>query len=106
MSYDNFSVVDCDGHIVELIAEMAEFMSTRIRQHAMRPSRNRQGVFPSLDGFHYPVGERGWLGSSVGAVVVRVRGDIGGREALVILEGGRITTCTTENPAMCKASLG
>ena len=27
MSYDNYSVVDCDGHIVESIPEMAEFMS-------------------------------------------------------------------------------
>jgi hypothetical protein len=26
MSYENYSVVDCDGHIVESIPEMAEFM--------------------------------------------------------------------------------
>jgi hypothetical protein len=26
MSYDNYSVVDCDGHIVESIPEMSEFM--------------------------------------------------------------------------------
>ncbi len=31
MSYDNYSVVDCDGHIVESVPEMAAFMSTRIK---------------------------------------------------------------------------
>jgi len=41
MSYENYSVVDCDGHIVESIPEMAEFMSKRIRDHALKPSRNR-----------------------------------------------------------------
>ena len=53
MSYDQFSVVDCDGHVVESIEEMAEFMDARTRRHALTPSRNRQGVFPSLDGFHF-----------------------------------------------------
>ena len=57
MSYDNYSVIDCDGHIVESVPEMAEFMSTRIRQHATSPSRNRQGVFPSLDGMHFALHE-------------------------------------------------
>jgi predicted TIM-barrel fold metal-dependent hydrolase len=53
MSYENYSVVDCDGHIVESIPEFAEFMSDRIRQHALKPARNRQGAFPSLDGMHF-----------------------------------------------------
>ncbi len=53
MSYEHFNVVDCDGHIVESIAEFAEFMDERTRKHALQPSRNRQGVFPSLDGFHF-----------------------------------------------------
>ena len=57
MSYENYSVVDCDGHIVESIPEMAEFMSSRIRNHALKPSRNRQGVFPSLDGMHFALHE-------------------------------------------------
>lgn len=30
MSYDNYSVIDCDGHIVESAPEMAGFMSARI----------------------------------------------------------------------------
>lgn len=53
MSYEQYSVVDCDGHIVESIAEMSEFMDERTKSHALEPSRNRQGVFPSLDGFHF-----------------------------------------------------
>ncbi len=53
MSYEQYSVVDCDGHIVESIEELAEFMDARTRRHALQPSRNRQGVFPSLDGFHF-----------------------------------------------------
>jgi hypothetical protein len=57
VSYEKYSVVDCDGHIVESVPEMAEFMSQKIRQHALRPSRNRQGVFPSLDGMHFALHE-------------------------------------------------
>lgn len=57
MSYENYSVVDCDGHIVESIPEFAEFMSERIKGHALQPSRNRQGVFPSLDGMHFALHE-------------------------------------------------
>lgn len=53
MAYDAYAVVDCDGHIVESIAEMAEYMDARTRRHALEPGRNRQGVFPSLDGFHF-----------------------------------------------------
>lgn len=57
MPQSGYSVVDCDGHIVESIPEMAEFMSERVRRHALRPSRNRQGVFPSLDGMHFALRE-------------------------------------------------
>ena len=27
-------------------------MDPATRRHALRPARNREGVFPSLDGFH------------------------------------------------------
>jgi len=57
MSYENYSVVDCDGHIVESIPELVEFMSDQIKGHALKPSRNRQGVFPSLDGMHFALHE-------------------------------------------------
>jgi uncharacterized protein len=53
MPHAEFKVVDCDGHIVESIAEMAEFMDPRLKKHALEPGRNRQGVFPSIDGFHF-----------------------------------------------------
>jgi len=57
MSCEDYSIVDCDGHIVESVPELAEFMSERIRSHALKPSRNRQGVFPSLDGMHFALRE-------------------------------------------------
>ena len=52
MSYDQYNVVDCDGHIVETVVELAKFMDPATRKHALEPARNREGVFPSLDGFH------------------------------------------------------
>jgi hypothetical protein len=57
VSYESFSVIDCDGHIVESAPEMAEFMSYRIKQQALKPARNRQGIFPSLDGMHFALHE-------------------------------------------------
>ena len=53
LSYDDYSVVDCDGHVVEWIPDMAEYMSDRIKGQALNPARNRQGVFPSIDGMHF-----------------------------------------------------
>jgi len=47
-------VTDCDGHILESIAEMAEFMEAGPKDHALHSYRNREGVFPSLDGLHAP----------------------------------------------------
>ena len=38
MSYEQYSVIDCDGHIVESIAEMAEFMDPHPAKHAQEPS--------------------------------------------------------------------
>jgi predicted TIM-barrel fold metal-dependent hydrolase len=56
MSRQSLSVIDCDGHLMESIQELAEYMPPDIRGVALAPTRNRQGVFPSLDGFHYPPG--------------------------------------------------
>jgi len=61
MPYDNYSVNDCDGHFVESVPEMAEFMSARIKRHALTPARNHQGVFPSLDGMHLALHEENAL---------------------------------------------
>jgi predicted TIM-barrel fold metal-dependent hydrolase len=52
MTYDRFSVVDCDGHIWESIAEMTEYMEPSLQRAVRKPTRNREGVFPSLDGMH------------------------------------------------------
>jgi len=57
MSYEHYSVVECDGHIVESIHEFAEFVSERIKEHARKPARNRQGVLHSLDGMHFALHE-------------------------------------------------
>jgi uncharacterized protein len=51
---EHISVFDCDGHIIESIPEMAEFMEPVDRNVALHPSRNRQGVFAGLDAIHYP----------------------------------------------------
>ena len=48
------NIFDCDGHIIESIREMAEYMDPSIRDVALHPSRNRQGVFAGLDAIHYP----------------------------------------------------
>jgi hypothetical protein len=51
---DPISVFDCDGHIIESIPEMVPFLDPVDRDVALTPSRNRQGVFASLDDIHYP----------------------------------------------------
>ena len=54
MSETSAPVIDCDGHLVESIPELAEFMDPSIRKMATNSGRNRNGVFPTLDGIHYP----------------------------------------------------
>ena len=51
---ENIMVFDCDGHIIESIAEMVPFLDAVDRDVALAPPRNRQGVFASLDNIHYP----------------------------------------------------
>jgi predicted TIM-barrel fold metal-dependent hydrolase len=51
---NNIKVVDCDGHIIESIQEMVPFLAPVDRDIALRPTRNRQGVFAGLDAIHYP----------------------------------------------------
>ena len=48
---DPISVFDCDGHIIESIPEMVQFLGPVDRDVALTPSRNRHGVFASLDDF-------------------------------------------------------
>ena len=51
---ESIVVFDCDGHIIESIPEMVQFLDPVDREVALTPSRNRQGVFASLDNIHYP----------------------------------------------------
>jgi hypothetical protein len=51
---NDIRVFDCDGHIIESIPEMVPFLDPVDREVALRPARNRQGVFASLDDMHYP----------------------------------------------------
>ena len=46
-------IYDSDGHLMESMPEMAEYMDADLRREAEQPYRNRQGIFPSLDGLHY-----------------------------------------------------
>jgi predicted TIM-barrel fold metal-dependent hydrolase len=48
------SVIDCDGHLIESMSELTEFMDKEMRAAVLNGDRNREGVFPSLDGFHGP----------------------------------------------------
>jgi predicted TIM-barrel fold metal-dependent hydrolase len=53
MGSREISIIDCDGHVMESIEELADFMDPGDRQIARFPRRNREGVFPSLAGiFH------------------------------------------------------
>jgi uncharacterized protein len=54
MMPENINVFDCDGHIIESIPEMVPFLDPVDRDIALRPTRNRQGVFAGLDAIHYP----------------------------------------------------
>jgi uncharacterized protein len=49
-----YPVIDCDGHLIESISELAEFMDADLRASVLSPRRNREGIFPGLDGFHGP----------------------------------------------------
>ncbi len=54
MTQWQFPIIDCDGHLVESIPELTEFMDSNMRQAVLNAGRQREGAFPSLDGFHGP----------------------------------------------------
>lgn len=54
MNQSQYPIIDCDGHLIESIPELAEFMTPQMRKAVLNPSREREGAFPSLDGFHGP----------------------------------------------------
>jgi len=49
-----YPVIDCDGHLLESIPELADYLDQDLRQAVLKPARNREGLFPSIDGFHGP----------------------------------------------------
>jgi uncharacterized protein len=49
-----YPVIDCDGHLIESIPEMADHLDPELRAAVLNPSREREGAFPSIDGFHGP----------------------------------------------------
>jgi predicted TIM-barrel fold metal-dependent hydrolase len=49
-----YPVIDCDGHLIESISELAEHLDPELRAAVLNPSREREGAFPSIDGFHGP----------------------------------------------------
>src|SRR3954447_12931976 len=83
-------VIDCDGHLVESISEMAEYMDPAVRANALQPLRNRQGVFPSLDGYHYPTSERQDVGESDTRVRASSHRTGSGEDVLAFLEQAEI----------------
>ena len=68
MSAGAISVVDADGHLIESIPEMAEYMAPEAKEYALNPPRNRAGVFPSIDGMHYPETEENTAASRINPV--------------------------------------
>lgn len=64
---DNFQAVDCDGHIMESLEEMAEYAVPAVRDLCIKGSTFFHTPFPTLDGVHWPnpgkySGEHGPMG--------------------------------------------
>ena len=57
MASEHIPVIDCDGHLIESAQELLEFVEPVDRESTLSSDR-RWGIFPSLDGFHYPRGPR------------------------------------------------
>ncbi len=78
MANDTIPVIDCDGHIVESIPELREYMEPGIRAFT-EPDRafsQSIAVFPGLDGIHHLAGlrnnpierpSRAWSGKRLGS---------------------------------------
>ena len=50
---ENIVVTDCDGHLMESVAELAEFADEGIAEACLRPRVFLRGPFPHLDGLHF-----------------------------------------------------
>ena len=86
MAWNGISITDCDGHLVESIPEMVDYLDPLIRPVVTRQSRQRQGLFPSLDGYHYPGNEETSFGESMGRVRASDHRTGSGEDILAFLE--------------------
>jgi hypothetical protein len=48
------NAVDADGHIMESLAEMAEYAHPSVKEICLNPQNFFRGPFPNLDGVHWP----------------------------------------------------
>jgi len=49
MPFNHYDIVDCDGHIVETLDELAKLMDPATRKYALEPACNR-AVFNDTKG--------------------------------------------------------
>lgn len=53
----NLAIIDCDGHLMESMEELAEYADPGIRMVCVEPRVFFRGPFPTLDGLHFLDGE-------------------------------------------------
>jgi predicted TIM-barrel fold metal-dependent hydrolase len=53
MAFADIGVIDCDGHIIESLLELAEYGDRSVRRVAMGEKPTGTGPFPSPDGVHF-----------------------------------------------------
>ena len=55
MGYEEYRVVDCDGHVIEAMDDMVPYMDEVVKHQASRPALRHHNVFPNLDGAHFAI---------------------------------------------------
>ena len=55
MELQSIDLVDCDGHMIESMADMEPYMDEVVRHQAGRPALKHHNVFPNLDGAHFAI---------------------------------------------------
>src|SRR5688572_18484044 len=53
MAGSPFPIVDCDGHLMESLEELAKYAEPSIAQVCLQPRVFFRGPFPTLDGLHF-----------------------------------------------------
>jgi predicted TIM-barrel fold metal-dependent hydrolase len=54
MVTNGIAILDCDGHVMESLEEMAEYAPPSIREFCVNPQATARDPFPTLDGLHFP----------------------------------------------------